>query len=502
MKRSRRALLLSEVSRALWAATLVTIPVTSFRYFPAGEGTYVRPLAILPLSALLLVMGIRALQRDVELPRAASLSPLAAFLLIVVIASAMGVLFDPIPMRGQDALGRVLRAWITIFMGIGFFIGASWMNRDESALRFSVKWLMIGFAADVLWSGLQAATFYLHLLPKPLVTHWQRLFSLRELIRTNRISGMAYEPSWLAGQIATIYLPWLFAGALTRVRVLRFRWLEFALLVAATVMVLATFSRGGILTVAVSVGFVVLFAARPELRSAWRWFTGARSSLIAMAIRIGVVVAALLALGGAGFWLAQKGYVSRLWESRAENLAEFLVQNSAGARGAYVASAVATYQDHPWTGVGPGAAGLYLYSRLPDWAMTSVPEIARQLSPESNLYPNPKNLYLRLLAEAGLPGLLAFTAFSLVLLAESLQALRRGTAGWRYLGLAGLCTWFAVLLFNLTQDSFAAPNIWLNLGIVSGLIGAAAKAGDAVAETAIAGRAVASAAPRLARRSR
>ena len=27
---------------------------------------------------------------------------------------------------------------------------------------------------------------------------------------------MAYEPAWLAGQIATVYVPWLFASLLTR----------------------------------------------------------------------------------------------------------------------------------------------------------------------------------------------------------------------------------------------------------------------------------------------
>ncbi len=53
---------------------------------------------------------------------------------------------------------------------------------------------------------------------------------MRELIRTNRISGMAYEPAWLAGEIATIYLPWLFASLLTRVRVTRFKWFELVLL--------------------------------------------------------------------------------------------------------------------------------------------------------------------------------------------------------------------------------------------------------------------------------
>ena len=51
---------------------------------------------------------------------------------------------------------------------------------------------------------------------------------------------MAYEPSWLAGQIATVYLPWLFASLLTRVRVTRFKWLELALLTFAVLLLLAT----------------------------------------------------------------------------------------------------------------------------------------------------------------------------------------------------------------------------------------------------------------------
>jgi hypothetical protein len=45
------------------------------------------------------------------------------------------------------------------------------------------------------------------LLEKEMVTHWQLAFSMRELVRTNRISGLAYEPAWLAGQLATIFIP-------------------------------------------------------------------------------------------------------------------------------------------------------------------------------------------------------------------------------------------------------------------------------------------------------
>jgi O-antigen ligase len=282
---------------------------------------------------------------------------------------------------------------------------------------------------------------------------------------------MAYEPSWLAGQIATVYMPWLLAAVLTRVRITRFRWFEPCLFVVACAMVVATYSRGGILTTAVSVALTLLLAGRREIRAAWSWLIAGFDRGREAALRIGIITLLLASAAGAALLLAQKGYTSRLWDTRASDLSEFLVQNSAGARGAYVAGAMETYEDHPWTGVGLGASGLYMYSRLPDWALTTVPEIARQLSPESGLYPNPKNLYLRLLAETGILGLLLYLAFQSSLLGDAVEALRRGAASWRFLGMAGLCTWLALLFYNLTQDSFATPNLWLNLGILAGLAG-------------------------------
>ncbi|MFN8461280.1 MAG: hypothetical protein U0X93_05860 [Anaerolineales bacterium] len=78
------------------------------------------------------------------------------------------------------------------------------------------RWLRVRCVA----SG-AALAFYTPILPKVTVTHWQLAFSMREPVKTNRVSGMAYEPAWLAGQIATVYLPWLFASLLTGVRVTR-----------------------------------------------------------------------------------------------------------------------------------------------------------------------------------------------------------------------------------------------------------------------------------------
>ena len=54
MMTSVRSLSLDNLARILWAAALLTLPVTSFRYFPGGDGTYERPLAFYPLIPLML----------------------------------------------------------------------------------------------------------------------------------------------------------------------------------------------------------------------------------------------------------------------------------------------------------------------------------------------------------------------------------------------------------------------------------------------------------------
>jgi O-antigen ligase len=158
-----------------------------------------------------------------------------------------------------------------------------------------------------------------------------------------------------------------------------------------------------------------------------------------------------------------------LWEVDAESLSEYMIDINAGARGAYSAGALAAYEANPWTGVGLGASGFYIYRNLPDWSLTTVPEIAKQLNPESRLYPNPKNLYVRLLAETGLIGFFLYLAFQFFLLGDVLAFLPRRSSLARYAATAGVFAWLAIALHNFTQDSLATPNIWLLPGILAGL---------------------------------
>lgn len=469
------------IARFLWGAALFTLPITSFRYFPfLGEATYVRPLALYPVALLLPLLVIQLVRGKISMPRAGALTPLTVFVLFALAATGLGALLAPLPLRGQEYFGRVIRAWATLIIGLSFFIAAVWMNRNEDDLRFSIKWLLAGFVMDILWSGLQALAFYTPLLKKVTVTHWQRVFSMRELVKTNRVSGMAYEPAWLAGQIATVYLPWLFASLLTGIRMTRFKWLETILLGCALLLLLATYSRGGLLTAVFALVLTFLVAGRSELLAAWKWFTSGFRRGGGLLLRLGVVVAALAALSGAALFLGQKGYIARLFNTRAESMEEFVIANSAGARSAYTFGALGTYEQSPVTGVGLGASGFYIYKNLPDWVMTTVPEIARQLSPENRLYPNPKNMYVRLLAETGVIGFFMFVAFLFSLLGDSLLALKSRRSLMRYVGIAGLFAWLAVLFYNLTQDSFATPNIWINFGILAGMTAYALESEDKI----------------------
>ena len=74
---------------------------------------------------------------------------------------------------------------------------------------------------------------------------------------------------------------------------------------------------------------------------------------------------------------------------------------------------------------------------------------------------------MRVLVETGLIGLAIFLAFQFSMLADMRALFKSGAS--RFFGIAGLFTWITVFLYNVTQDSLATPNLWINLGILIGL---------------------------------
>ena len=465
-------------ARVLWASILVTLPVTSFRFMPfMGAGTFVRPLALYPLGLLMPILLYQVWTKRITRPWNGSLTILLAFSLMAFLSTMLGVLLAPIELRGVGFGDRALRAWITLVIGVSFFVSAVWMNRDEADLKFSLKWLLAGMVLHIVWGGIQAVGLQIGLRGE--LNKVQTLFSIRGLPKNKRIAGFAYEPSWLAGQLAALYIPWLFASLLARYRLSRFKWLEAILLLSGFVILLLTYSRSGL---AITVGAVVLtfiVAGSRVTKDLLNWFRvgfhwdvekGKWGSIQAAGSRIAVSLILISAIIASGIFLSDKGYIAALWNSSAESLWDYAIDAYLGPRLAYVVAALDSFQSHPLTGVGLGASGFTMYSHMPDWALSGVPEIARQLSPSSNLYPNPKNFYIRLLAEIGLTGFILYLSFLFTMLAYALKGLRQAEPFWRFIGTAGFFSVAAVAAQGISQDSFAMPEMWVNLGMLAGVV--------------------------------
>jgi O-antigen ligase len=483
------------LSRVLWALVLVTLPITSFRYVPfMGSGTYVRPLALYPLVLLLPVLAVRLWRKEIPRPWPGTLTILSAFTLAALATTAFGSTLAPVELRGVEYFDRALRALITLGMGLAFFAAAIWMNQSEDDVRFSVKWLLVGLVAHLVWGAIQFVG--LNTGRRQILTQIQQIFSVRGLVKNKRISGFAFEPSWLAGQIVTLYLPWLVADLLTGMGVFqkfffhlssflgwrgktrdeRNSWIEPILLLGALTALLMTYSRSGLAVAIIAGGTTFLAAGGPIVRSAFGWFQagfrleGAKTRLAAVQVagsRVILILLMVSVLAGAGFFLADKGYIATFFTSEKENLFDYAVSVYLGPRLAYATSALEAFQQHPFTGVGLGASGFWIYPNMPDWVLAGVPEIAQQMSPDAGDFPNPKNIFVRLLAETGLAGFVLFVAFYLAVFADVLELLRKS----RWLGAAGMFAFVAVVMQGVSQDSFALPELWLNLGILAGITG-------------------------------
>ena len=468
---------LERLSRILWGLVLLTLPVTSFRYFPLlGKHTYVRPLAFYPLALLYLVLFLRLLRKEIKLPWSNALIPFFVFLLVALLSTAGGALLAPIDLRGNDYWGRAIRTLLTFLIGLAFFLAALWMNRDMNDVRRSLPWLYAGLILTMLWVGVQAVAFHTPLLKKSQVSEWQLLFSMRGMPKIKRVSGFAFEASWLAGQLVTLYLPWLVASLLARFRATKHRWLEPLLLLGTIATLLLTYSRGGFLIGLAAAIITVVIAGQAAIKNALRWLfmpkhIGDNESRLSLPVQIGLRILILAifvgALWGGASMLAERDYFASLWNNNADNLVDYLVKAKAGGRVVYLLSALEVFFEHPFFGVGFGGSGFYLFDRVPDWALSNNPEITEQLAFDSSIYPNPKNLYLSLLAENGIIGFGTFLGFLFAILAQIISIIRDEKL--RVVGIAGLFSWLAILAYYFMQDSFAMAEFWVNFGIILGI---------------------------------
>ncbi len=239
--------LVSRITWALWIALLVCVPVTSFPLLSQtsqGE-TPVAPLSLIPLVGLVVIWLIPYLLTGGKLP--AVTKPLLVFAGLSVLSAGAAAFLPILPYKGQVPLGREVRALATLAIGLAFYLCASVLPDTEERRRSSVRAIYLGAILVLAWATVQGSVVLSQPDHVPLViTRIQHLFSVRDPI-VDRVSGMAYEPSWLGNQLMVLYLPLLAAGAFQRQSVFGFRrgWLsiETVMLLWALLILALTKSR-------------------------------------------------------------------------------------------------------------------------------------------------------------------------------------------------------------------------------------------------------------------
>jgi len=468
---------LSIITRIAWALFFITLPVTSFPYFPSGTGgrTLVRPLATYPMVVLLLLL---VLPRLFKRPLPKTFLALLAFTLAALISTVFAFTADIEVLRGITPLSRLVRNLATLGLGIAFYFTATLLNESWDELKQSLRWMYVGFGAALLWGTIQipivilnSTTYY------RLINFFQSFISTRKLF-TTRISGLTYEPKWFAEQICFLLLPWLIASVLTQRSSFSWRWrkvtVEWVLLGWAVIVLLFTFSRTGmfLLVLLAFIGYLLynapISAFRPHRvnegieRPKKTW----QRRIIEIGSVVLIVIATLYVVG------SQNAYFSRLWrywteaKSRNKTYFEFIAVEQ---RFVYWETALNIFSEDPWLGVGLGNYAFYFDDNLPNRPWDMQKEIVRQITPGEgrDRLITPKNLVARLIAETGILGTGAFLVFVLAVIGCTLYLWFSPSSDQKFWGLSAFLALIVFGFVVFSFDSFALPNMWVVFGLIT-----------------------------------
>jgi O-antigen ligase len=478
---------LKSVFWLLWGLLLLTLPVTSSPVvsFFTGNST-VSPLATIPLLILLAGWIIPYLLKGGRLP--SLVIPLAFFIGAALFASVLSPLYGIFPLQGQSVVGRVLRASVTLILGIAFYLAALLIPYSKADTRRSLKWLYAGAVLMLLWSSVQAF-FAARQIPFPdIMMNIHRIFVIRD-IPVGRVAGLAYEPSWLGDQLVILYLPlWIssvirgysaFSDKLTRFSV------ELGLTIWGAVILFFSHSRIGLFSAAFSLGVVGLGWG---WRYAGQWSRGIRqrftrtekrnqsSRHVLMRSGIWIILALLIVSIGIGlFYLSSQSdrRLSRLFntdylqilQGSPTPLYKIAQKLAYGSRVMYWTMGYQVFNRYPIFGVGLGNSGFFIHETIPAFGY-AIPEVIQRMNGEFG-FPNPKNLWIRLLAETGIVGFLFFVTWILFIVRWTWKMLLHRRTYASMVVLAGTISLIALIFEGFSLDTFALPHLWVMLGFLS-----------------------------------
>jgi O-antigen ligase len=264
----------------------------------------------------------------------------------------------------------------------------------------------------------------------------------------------------------------MLTSAITGYSIFQWRWrgliVERLGMILVVLVLPFTYSRAGLLNLVVIIvgGSLFLGSLKKPLSNQPLFKVGHGSGrLVASVATLLVIVGITIVLVG-----RRNSFFSRLWIYWTRDdvsLSGYLTSLGFDARLAYSQAAYNTYKEHPFFGVGLGNYAFYLEEMLPFRQLAHIPEVLRVITPEfgRDRLVTSKNFHLRLLAETGVVGSIAFLAFFIAHCGAALWLWLSPNVEERYWGAVSLIGLSAFLLSAFTFDSFVIPNMWVVFGM-------------------------------------
>jgi len=469
------------ITEVCWALLLLCLPFTSFPALAKlFHGASVAPLSIVFLGILALIFFLPRFVKTRSIPKQSL--PIFVFFLVAALATALGVLIPFESFRNASVSRNALEGLLTVALGIGFYLLTTTIIVDGTTLQKTLKWIYLGGLIAILTSLIQAVAWQLYGEYPQILWNLQSYISSSGLLYRQRVTGVAFEPSWLAHQLNTLYIPlWLGLSvkkvSISKKRIFGIFTFENILLILGAIVLFLSFSRIGWLTTLVVVAFVVFGLADQAMN---RWLskhseqsgkTVSRSQhfLSKLGMWVGLlIVFGLVALGLGVLFSRIDPRMEQLFNI--ERLKQFGVLGwasklSFAERLIYWITGFRVFLAHPWFGVGLGGAGFFFPALVPEFGY-GLPEVVRYLF-TLNILPNIKNLWVRLLAETGILGFAFYTSWVYLHWREAVQLEMSGVGELeRALGFTGKLFIIALIMEGFSMDTFGLPYYWIALGLV------------------------------------
>ncbi len=431
------------------AASLATVCLPSCELIPLPW--HVKPISavLAGLAALLAITARPALLAEQARERTNHL--LAAFVGIALLATMLGLGAGLEPLKGSSPLAAAVKAWASLLLGLGTWFGLRCVIRGPGEAMLAERWLWGGLAAAVAMALVQAGADLQIPGCQPVVTWAANNLGGAYMLdgRTpGRAWGLSPEPSFFGSQLAVAGL----VPALARICAPQPedgpRWIPWTAAALCCLGLGLSRARTGL-----GLALVLIPVA---IALAWWWRRGERRGLGSAAVGLGLLLAGMVGLAACNPYLRHTTSGAVGGSTAAERAAGGGMSSRLGAWSA----GLETAREHPLTGVGLGLAPWQVVRHLPAWSLRDNAETQAWLDPTPGPLPNIKHLWLRIAAETGLAGLLAFGAFVICIAWPR----RRDEAAVKLCGvLAGL----AVFGDGFSLDSFALPTVWVVLALAA-----------------------------------